>query len=192
MPGNYSQLHSYRLQGGINRQGGSTAQYCASAVVILGLICGAVLVFVLSFAAVEFVCTFSGAEKCMALANHMRMLADMKNKANTPSVAGVTTAGALGYHGPFADAVLTAMPYKPVARGFWTDDLTTDEANAFCRKVFGTLVQGQNARSIPMVHLDDSMDCKSCMQQHDAPYTPESIMTCLAPLHFRGYDLPAP
>lgn len=106
------------FQGGINRQGGSTAQYCAIAVVILDLVCGAVLVFVLSFAAVEFVCTFSGAEKCMALANHMRMLSDMQNKANTPSVAGVTTAGALGYHGPFADAVLTAMPYKPVARGF--------------------------------------------------------------------------
>jgi len=186
------------FKAGVTRQGGSTSQYCAAAVVILGLIFAAALAFLLSFCAVEFVCTFSGAEKCAALANHIRVRAVMRNKVSTPSAAGVTTAGALGYHGPFADAVLTAMPYKPVARGFWTAELPRGEAgaNAFCTTVFRTLVRGQNARSIPMVHMENSMNCKSCMQQHNAPYTPQSIMTCLAPLHFRGYDLwpaiPAP
>ena len=175
---------------GINRQGSTAAQNCASTIVILGLTFTAFLAF--AFSAVECVCLFSGAENCETVALHKRLLASIKKNECNPSVAEGTTPGALGYHGPFGDAVLTAMPYKPVARGFWTDELPRgpDGARKFCSAVVGTLEDGQNSRSIPIVHMDPSMNCKTCIQQHNAPHTPQSIMTCLAPLHFRGYDIP--
>ena len=177
---------------GINRQGSTAAQNCASTIVILGLIFTAFLGFVFASSAVELVCLFSGAENCETVALHKRLLASIKKNGCNPSVAEGTTPGALGYHGPFGDAVLTAMPYKPVARGFWTDELPRgpDGARIFCSTVVETLEYGQNMRSIPIVHMDPSMNCQTCIQQHNAPHTPQSIMTCLAPLHFRGYDIP--
>ena len=47
------------------------------------------------------------------------------------------SAGTLGYHGPFADAILSAMPNtKSVTNGFWTRPFATHtEASTFCEAV---------------------------------------------------------
>ena len=102
------------------------------------------------------------------------------------------TAGALDYHGPFGDVMVAAMPGDaPVARGFWIRPMPRGEADAsaFCMSAVAAIEVGQNNGNLPTLHVDADRNCQRCIQEEAGPFTPSKIMTCLAPIHFRGYNL---
>ena len=99
---------------GLTVQGGSCTQYiCQGLVVVFCVACATFIVLSLTNSW-HYVCVLLSTESCKALVS----LKEAEHRASQSHIGLATTPGELGYHGPFADAVLAAMPSEHVESGF--------------------------------------------------------------------------
>jgi hypothetical protein len=174
---------------------GLSYQFMWNALVIIVIVFCAVMAVLIFSAGLEVVCLVRGQESCAALGFHRRALTAVGVANHQTCAAATVTAGALGYHGPFGDVIVAAMPGDaPVARGFWTQPMPRGEAgaSAFCMSAVAAIEVGQNNGNMPTLHTDADntiKNCQRCVQEEAGPFTPSKIMNCLAPLQFRGYNL---
>ena len=167
-------------------------QHCCAGSVTCGILVTVALLYFLSILQeVETVCLFASLENCRTLANLKLAMSDVSAHPLKETGTAVS-AGTLGYHGPFADVVLSAMPNaKSVTEGFWTRPFATHtEAITFCEAVRKDLRPGSSKMSLPFVHMKEGMTCQRCVQERadKESLSPHKITTCLAPQHFNGYN----
>ena len=180
---------------GLTKKGLSPYQYMWNTLEIIVIVFCAVMAVLIFSAGLEVVCLVRGQESCAALGFHRRALTAVGVANHQTCAAATVTAGALGYHGPFGDVMVAAMPGDaPVARGFWTQPMPRGEADAsaFCMSAVAAIEVGQNNGNMPTLHTDADntiKNCQRCVQEEAGPFTPSKIMNCLAPLQFRGYNL---
>ena len=172
-------------------------QYISATVVIVSTLLSLAAVIALSFIfsskAVHTVCLLTTNGNCETVAWHTQAMKALKDGIQSSTVKSSTAAcaGTLGYHGPFAGVILAAMPStKSVAHGFWTQPFSREaDASAFCTSAVAAIEDGHNSGSLPALQVHVNKNCQRCIQKEAGTFTPSEIMTCLAPIQFRGYDL---
>ena len=176
---------------GLTEKGLSASQYMWTALVSIVIVFCAVMAVLIFSAGLEVVCLVRGQESCAALGFHRRALASM-GVANQTCAAATVTASALGYHGPFGEVMIAAMPGEaPVALGFWSRPMPRGEADAsaFCTSAVAAIDEGHNTGAMPALQMDADKNCQRCIQGEAGPFRPSQIMTCLAPIQCQGYNL---
>lgn len=109
--------------------------FCSGSVICIIVLCLVLLYSVKEFfgsSNINALCVLASNENCQALARHAEALALATSNVNAHTLKQTgmaASAGTLGYHGPFADVILSAMPNtKSVTNGFWTRPFATHTA----------------------------------------------------------------